>query len=245
MGWKYPVEEAVKFYGPDRMQQLINEGNEANLICDRGATRLRRTIFESPLHAALSLPKRNVETIKKPFDRGADVHLPQADGRTPLHLATRLNDGVIELLCSRGANVNAQADDSCTPTHDVLRLLFGDDDHTQNILDTSDNFRPFLYVRNAFGDIVMDLLQARGDDYFLEAPGKKDRFPSQASDTLDAWAALEITFNHRSTRDLSLRILDLASYWLCEYTSRKNMIAVNEHKRYPENVYLRAPPLHK
>ena len=123
MGWKYEPEEAAKVMDLPRMRRALKDKHmDPNVICDRGATRLNRAIFETPLHAALSPWKRNPDLVELLLDSGASVHVRQADGRTPLHLAVRRNDRCLKMLIDRGADITTQADDGSTPAHDVCRL---------------------------------------------------------------------------------------------------------------------------
>jgi len=70
------------------------------------------------LHAALAKSQR--ETAALMIEKGADVHLTNERGRTPLHLAAwRRLFAVSELLLDRGADVNAVATGGDTPLHYV------------------------------------------------------------------------------------------------------------------------------
>jgi ankyrin repeat protein len=61
---------------------------------------------ETPLHAIVK-SSRNLAATTLLLDRGADVHLARADGRTPYTLATRVgNTAAAALLAGRGASTD-------------------------------------------------------------------------------------------------------------------------------------------
>jgi ankyrin repeat protein len=75
----------------------------------------------TPLHSACYMSK--LETARVLLDYGANIHAKNARGQTPLHIVShgvhefpeRSESALVELLLSRGGDVNAQDNDHATP----------------------------------------------------------------------------------------------------------------------------------
>jgi ankyrin repeat protein len=95
----------------------------ARLMLERGAdVNARDKDQATPLHSACYMSK--LETTRVLFFHGADIHARNVQGQTPLHIVSRgvhryydeqSEPDLVELLLSRGADVNAQDNDQATP----------------------------------------------------------------------------------------------------------------------------------
>ena len=92
----------------------------AQLMLERGAdVNARDKNQATPLHSASY--KSNLETSRILLDRGANIHTKNVQGQTPLHIVSQGDYGfwsepaLVELLLSRGADVNARDNDQATP----------------------------------------------------------------------------------------------------------------------------------
>ena len=105
---------------PRRMLQSgYKEANRlAQLILERGAdVNVRDKEQATPLHSASFMS--NLETARVLLDHGANIHAKNILGQTPLHIVSQGDYGsepaLVELLLSRGADVNARDNDHTTP----------------------------------------------------------------------------------------------------------------------------------
>ena len=92
----------------------------AQLMLERGAdVNARNKNQESPLHFASFMS--NLETARVLLDHGANIHIKNTQGQTPLHIVSqgdedyRSEPALVDLLLSRGADVNARDNDQATP----------------------------------------------------------------------------------------------------------------------------------
>ena len=92
------------------------------LMLERGAdVNARDKDQATPLHYATFMT--NLETTRVLLDNGANIHAKNVQGQTPLHIVSqseasggyKSEPALIELLLSRGADVNARDNDKATP----------------------------------------------------------------------------------------------------------------------------------
>ena len=101
------------------LQSGYKEANRlAQLILERGAdVNVRDKEQATPLHSASFMS--NLETARVLLDHGANIHAKNILGQTPLHIVSQGDYGsepaLVELLLSRGADVNARDNDHATP----------------------------------------------------------------------------------------------------------------------------------
>jgi len=234
-GWQMPIEEAARNNDPQKVRRAIRDGHVVNMLCDRGATRLGRTIFEALLHAALNSPVRTREMVKLLLDSGADPRMPQADRRTPLHLAIRYDDGLTDVFCELGVDVNAQAEDGCTPMHDMLRVW---DKTASRPRESLQHRKARTNICDCFGMTARDLMDG---NRLQEAKAK--HHPRTDADIFNTYATLEKRLKFKAPRPLVLHILDLASYWLCTTSTRHELATIHDRTPPKDQIYLRSPPL--
>jgi ankyrin repeat protein len=112
----HQVSLGPEYYGRSDHHRL------AQLMLDRGADVNARDKYQAtPLHSACYMSK--LETTRVLLSHGVDIHARNAQGQTPLHVVShgvRYNDEIsepdlVELLLSRGADVNTQDNDQATP----------------------------------------------------------------------------------------------------------------------------------
>ena len=101
-------------------QSGYKEANRlAQLMLERGAdVNVRDKDQATPLHLASYMS--NLETARVLLDHGANIHAKNILGQTPLHIVSQGDDfgsepALVELLLSRGADVNARDNDQVTP----------------------------------------------------------------------------------------------------------------------------------
>jgi len=95
-----PFSSAVISGNPNQVKLLLDLGCDPNTRGEGG---------ESILHSfgeVDKISKNHIDCIKLLIENGADVHLKDKDGRTPLHV--NQDPSVIALLIEAGADVNAQ-----------------------------------------------------------------------------------------------------------------------------------------
>ena len=88
------------------------------LMLERGAdVNARDKDQETPLHSTSYMS--NLATTRVLLDHGANIHAKNVQGQTPLHKVSQSDYGpdpaFVELLLSRGADVNARDNDQATP----------------------------------------------------------------------------------------------------------------------------------
>ncbi len=96
---------ALAFEDAGKLASLLKQGVDPNKAEERSQM--------TPLMAAETLP-----VAKILIEAGADPHLRDRAGRTPLHHAARMREGasIIELLVRSGAEVNARSSDGAQGT---------------------------------------------------------------------------------------------------------------------------------
>jgi ankyrin repeat protein len=94
----------------------------AQLMLERGAdVNAQDKYQETPLHSASCMSK--LETTRVLLEYGANIHAKNAQGQTPLHIVSQgvqdsfeaSSPALVELLLSRGADLNARDNDQATP----------------------------------------------------------------------------------------------------------------------------------
>ena len=89
------------------------------LMLERGAdVNARDNDQATPLHSASYMSK--LEATRVLLDNGANIHAKNIQGRTPLHIVSQdrysiSEPALVELLLSRGADVNERDNDQATP----------------------------------------------------------------------------------------------------------------------------------
>ncbi|XP_046847709.1 ankyrin-1-like [Xenia sp. Carnegie-2017] len=109
---------------PKVVQTLLGYGANVHLKGD-GWLKFYNLFFlleETPLHIAAHY-KDGTEVAEMLLKSGANVDVPQENGETSLHIATRNNNiSMIELLLSEGANAARKSQKGETPLHYVSKL---------------------------------------------------------------------------------------------------------------------------
>ena len=91
----------------------------AQLLLERGAdVNAQDKDQATPLHLGSFMS--NVETTRVLLDHGANIHAKNIQGKTPLHIVSQgdyygYEPALVDLLLSRGADVNAQDNNQATP----------------------------------------------------------------------------------------------------------------------------------
>jgi cytohesin len=104
------LTDAVNNNRPEDIRQMTATGVNPNAVMLDGTT---------VLHAACGMGK--VECVKALLDGGADVHIADAKGRTPLHfvaefgMSSDAQKDITTLLLQAGANPNAKDAEGNTP----------------------------------------------------------------------------------------------------------------------------------
>ena len=102
-----------------RLESGYKEANRlAQLMLERGAdVNARDKDKATPLHFASFMS--NLETTRVLLDQGANIHAKNIQGQNPLHIVSQgdyvSEPALVELLLSRGADVNARDNDQATP----------------------------------------------------------------------------------------------------------------------------------
>src|SRR5262245_59202353 len=124
--WSYVGDTALHLaaagYRVEIVRLLLRSGADPN-----GAENRRRS---SPLHYAADGfitgpawdPKRQVETIRCLLEKGADLHLQDMNGATPLHRAVRTRCGdAVTFLLAAGADPTMKNKPDQTPFHRAVQ----------------------------------------------------------------------------------------------------------------------------
>ena len=103
-----------------KIRSGYNEASRlAQLMLERGAdVNARDNDQATPLHSASYMSK--LEATRVLLDNGANIHAKNIQGRTPLHIVSQdrysiSEPALVELLLSRGADVNERDNDQATP----------------------------------------------------------------------------------------------------------------------------------
>ena len=93
--------------GPEKVRQLIQDGEDVNFKNIWGLTPLRVAAERNS----------NPEVLKVLIEAGADVNDKNGDGSTPLMIAANNNPNpeVLKVLLEAGSDVNAKKEDGSTP----------------------------------------------------------------------------------------------------------------------------------
>lgn len=95
------------------VRALLDEGADANVKNEAGATPLMRAVY-------------HIDTAALLLDRGANVNAKSDDGRTPLLIAAGLSDAaaIVKLLLDRGADPSATAPGLVGPTTPLTEAAY-------------------------------------------------------------------------------------------------------------------------
>ncbi|RYP72983.1 hypothetical protein DL770_007863 [Monosporascus sp. CRB-9-2] len=109
-----PLHLVVDYNGPtDKLKSLLSKVPDVPAMADKFGQTL--------LH--LAILQRNWESVKVILEYpAADVNAKEMSGETPLHLLLKspnTRNDILELLLSKGANVNAQDNDSQAPLYEA------------------------------------------------------------------------------------------------------------------------------
>ena len=103
---------------------LATDVSIVKLLVERGAdTRIANKEGDTVLHVAAHYSGYSDLIVEFLLDQNfADVHSPNARGKTPLHLTSEsLQCEKAEMLLQKGAQVNAMDNEGCTPLHVAIR----------------------------------------------------------------------------------------------------------------------------
>ena len=161
------MESAIQNGDLEKVRKLLDSGANVNKVNPR----TERT----PLSFAVSIDKP--EIAKLLIERGANIHTPDADGATPLLLATqhRNNFEVSNLLIEKGARVNTQNNSGETPLMSAValddlklaKLLIdrGANVNKENVFEPVVTFKfPLLYALSSNRNEMAKLLIESGAD---------------------------------------------------------------------------------
>jgi ankyrin repeat protein len=103
-----PLGLACFFRHPELARALIDRGAGVSAAADNA-------LRVAPVHATAAV--RDIATMQRLLDHGANVNARQQMGYTALHTAAQLGDvEMVELLLSHGADPRIAGDDGRTPT---------------------------------------------------------------------------------------------------------------------------------
>jgi len=115
-----PLHEAVRYGRKEIAELLIAEGADVNAKDKDETTPLDKSIKDKKIsdllrnhggkYSSIHIPSLagDVEAVKEFLSNGSDVNAKSDIGQTPLHMAAMFGrKAVVEILISKGANVNA------------------------------------------------------------------------------------------------------------------------------------------
>ncbi|KFY44645.1 hypothetical protein V494_01385 [Pseudogymnoascus sp. VKM F-4513 (FW-928)] len=262
---------AAKAKAPRLVALLLANGADVDIGFWGDRVNARR--FETPLEQACSITGQDEEVVRILLEAGATVDALHRDGRTPLHLSCRQSLGISKLLLGHGANINAVAKDGSRPLHDAVKEaivplidLLVDKGVELNVKDIEGRTpldlaleapTPNTRVVTALVDAgasapdnaLWDLEVVKKGEVLLKKREKKiEYWPQQPRDIFETFWLLQHHTNTTSTstplpRNIIIRILDQAKYWLRTTTSRSDHIALNEAASKRAPPYLTTPPI--
>jgi ankyrin repeat protein/mono/diheme cytochrome c family protein len=141
-----PLHHAAAFGTLETMTALITLGADVRAASRRNAT---------PLH--WSVPHEG--KVRLLLARGAAVNAKQAEGRTPLYLASMMGDGhnIVRALLDHGADPNLAATNGQTPL--MVAAQRGDSDMLRLLLDA----KAAVNARNGAGETALMFAAAEGN----------------------------------------------------------------------------------
>ncbi|KAL4646456.1 ankyrin repeat and SOCS box protein 10-like [Arapaima gigas] len=114
-----PLHVAARHGLVDHVDLYLRYGAEVEKKNDEGQTPLNTACSEPQAPEDLERYFRVCEVLVR---AGADVRAGDRDNQTPLHMACKhVNPGVVDLLLSRGADVNSMCYNGNAPLHNVLK----------------------------------------------------------------------------------------------------------------------------
>jgi ankyrin repeat protein len=156
-----PLHIAVFYRQPENLEEILKANPDIDAVNTEGYT---------PLHLAVRRPD-NEKAIRLLLQQGADVSITDSTGRNALLVSVgfRMTE-YIELLVSKGININSQDDDGNTALHYPLMKVL----ENKIFLPRSKEIVKILvergadpYVRNKEGKSPMDLAVESGEDELI------------------------------------------------------------------------------
>eukprot|EP01064_Diplonema_japonicum_P031719 TRINITY_DN5753_c0_g1_i2.p1 TRINITY_DN5753_c0_g1~~TRINITY_DN5753_c0_g1_i2.p1 ORF type:complete len:467 (+),score=87.85 TRINITY_DN5753_c0_g1_i2:64-1464(+) len=89
------------------------------LLRNKANVNIRNIRGMSPLHVAVSAARHDSSMVALLLRHGAFIHAKDSEGFSPMHCMTSIPE-VIDLLVSKGANVNAISNNKSTPLHSYV-----------------------------------------------------------------------------------------------------------------------------
>ncbi|EON66484.1 hypothetical protein W97_05582 [Coniosporium apollinis CBS 100218] len=239
-------------------------------VSRRGAVSLMRLLLDSGatidsriLLSVCANSKVDLEVVQVLLKAGASAKAKALDGRTALHMSARGNVELANLLFENGAEVNAVAIDGSLPLHDAVRernyplielmLKHGSEFERE---DSTGRTPMEIAVDNGYSDVIELLVSAgascESERWLIETlqgrvqVRRRDgvRWPQMPKDIFEAFWLLRYHTSLKSLpRSITVRVIDMAEYWMKSTCSRAEHLVLDEEKANKEPSYLSSAPI--